>query len=129
MVWVGCLHVLLQELLVEHTRRVLKAAQAVDPARLMRASRVVPVVYRGVEVLVKVNSLLVQVELTLSAKVKERAVVDKQLDPLTFETELLDPNHDLLFASVTDELVSHAAAGRSVLNGYLLAYDPEGPPR
>ena len=76
LVWVGCLHVLLQELLVEHTRRVLKAAQAVDPARLMRASRVVPVVYRGVEVLVKVNSLLVQVELTLSAKVKERAVVD-----------------------------------------------------
>ena len=117
----------LQELLAEHTRRILAAAATVDPSRLMRPTRTVPVSYRGVEVLVKVTSVLMQIEVTLSARVKERAVKDKQLDPLTFEAELLDDNHDCLFASVTADMVTHAAAGRSVLNGYLLAHDPEGP--
>ena len=65
-------------------RAQIEAATAVDPSKLMRCRRKVFVCYRGVRVLLKVSSLLQEVEFWLAAKLREKAVAEKEYNQLLF---------------------------------------------
>ena len=68
--WKGCCRALIQE------------ASEADPSKLMRQRRKATVVYIGCKILVRVSSIMQEVEFWLVAKLKGKVHADKALDDL-----------------------------------------------
>ena len=70
----------------------------------------------------KVASILTEVHMNLSARLKERAVFDNLLCELQFENDLVDVSKAPLFKSVSEDLVIHSATARAKMNSSLMSY-------
>ena len=71
--------VLTSELWKKTCRELIKDASEADPARLLKQRRQASVVYRGRSIMVRVSSLLPEVEFWLGAKLKEQDVFAQDL--------------------------------------------------
>ena len=67
------------KLWLDTCRELVEEAGKVDPDRLLRPRRAATVLYRGCKIVVRVTSFLQEVEFWLAAKLKEKAVLDKDL--------------------------------------------------
>ena len=109
------------------TKALLTKAQEADANKLCRPKRSVVVQYRGIAVVCKVSSMLMEVELNLAAMCKERAVLDQQLDKLQFENELIDDSKvEVRLKSVAASLVARPQIARQNMTSSLRAFESSG---
>ena len=112
-----------QKLFDTSCREFLKDAQLADPHQLCRSRRTVKIAYRGIDVIVKVSSILSEIQLGLSALCKARAIADDLLVELQFEKDVVSTGSAPILKSVEESMVAHASAARSKMNAGLVAYD------
>ena len=105
---------------------LLAAAQAADPTKIARPKRTVLIPYRGIEVFVKVGSMLAECELNLSSLAKERAIYDGKLCLLQFESELISGKPPPRLKTCEPLMLSRAEVARGNMNTCLQAFESSG---
>ena len=112
-----------QEIFETQARTILLAAQSKDPKKLAKPRRKVKVPYRGIEVVVKVTSLLQEIHYNLSARIKERGVADNCIDLLMFEADMIQVAPEPLLRSCSQDLYDCPQVARKKMNSALSAYE------
>ena len=107
-------------------REAIDAAGKVDPSGIMLSRRTCEISYRGVQVLVKVRSVMDETECQLSSHLKHAAVCKKELVPLSFEADLVDANIKPIVATFDDDLLNSVRLARKTMNTALEAFESGG---